>query len=148
MVKELVKKIENEQDIIVKIVRKHILDTVVGNEEKEELDYVDIIYPALSVLFEPEVLYNSAEKKSILREYYENNYESNITYDDLLNYFVKAKDGIESTKDEKKKMEFVDYLKETMKNICLSKQETSPDKRNQTTSIASRQIYPAGRWTF
>lgn len=124
MVKELVKKIENEQDIIVKIVRKHILDTVVGNEEKEELDYVDIIYPALSVLFEPEVLYNSAEKKSILREYYENNYESNITYDDLLNYFVKAKDGIESTKDEKKKMEFVDYLKETMKNICLSKQET------------------------
>ena len=125
MVKELVKKIENEQDIIVKIVRKHILDTVVGNEEKEELDYVDIIYPALSVLFEPEVLYNSAEKKSILREYYENNYESNITYDDLLNYFVKAKDGIESTKDEKKKMEFVDYLKETMKNICLSKKETS-----------------------
>lgn len=124
MVKELVKKIENEQDIIVKIVRKHILDTVVGNEEKEELDYVDIIYPALSVLFEPEVLYNSAEKKSILREYYENNYESNITYDDLLNYFVKAKDGIESTKDEKKKMEFVDYLKETMKNICLSKKET------------------------
>lgn len=124
MVKELVKKIENEQDIIVKIVRKHILDTVVGNEEKEELDYVDIIYPALSVLFEPEVLYNSAEKKSILREYYENNYESNITYDDLLNYFVKAKDGIESTKDEKKRMEFVDYLKETMKNICLSKKET------------------------
>ena len=124
MVKELVKKIENEQDIIVKIVRKHILDTVVGNEEKEELDYVDIIYPALSVLFEPEVLYNSAEKKSILREYYESNYDTNITYEDLLNYYIKAKEGIESTKDEKKRLEFVEYLKDTMQKICLTKKET------------------------
>ena len=129
MVKELVRKIENEEDIVVKIVRKHILDTIVGNEDKEELDYVDVIYPALSILFEPEVLYNSAEKKSILREYYESNYDTNITYDDLLNYFVKAKDGIESTKDEKKRLEFVEYLKEVMQNICLTKKETISSKK-------------------
>ncbi len=124
MVKELVNKIEKEEDIIVKIVRKHILDTIVGNEEKEELDYADIIYPALSALFEPRVLYASAEKKSVLREYYESNYNTNITYDDLLNYFMKAKDGIESTKDEKKKIGFVNFLTETMNNICLTKKET------------------------
>lgn len=124
MVKELAKKIESEEDIIVKIVRKHILETIIGNESKEELDFVDIIYPALSVLFEPEVLYNAAERKSVLREYYESNYETNITYDDLLNYFIKAKDGIESTKDEKKRMEFVEYLKDTMQNICMTKNET------------------------
>ena len=129
MVKELVRKIENEEDIVVKIVRKHILDTIVGNEDKEELDYVDVIYPALSILFEPEVLYNSAEKKSILREYYESNYDTNITYDDLLNYFAKAKDGIESTKDEKKRLEFVEYLKEVMQNICLTKKETISSKK-------------------
>ena len=123
MVKELVRKIESEEDIVVKIVRKHILDTIVGNENKEELDYVDVIYPALSILFEPEVLYNSAEKKSILREYYESNYDTNITYDDLLNYFIKAKEGIESTKDEKKRLEFVEYLKDTMQKICLTKKE-------------------------
>lgn len=124
MVKELVNKIENEQDIIVKIVRKHILETIVGNDEKEEIDYIDIMYPALSVLFEPDVLYNSAETKSLLRDYYEANYDTNITYDDLLNYFNKAKDGIEGTKDEKKRLEFVEYLKETMQKICLTKKET------------------------
>lgn len=123
MVKELVSKIEKEEDIIVKTVRKHIFETIIGNDEKEELDYVDIIYPSLAVLFDPEVLYNSAENKSVLREYYESNYDTNITYEDLLNYFIKAKEGIESTKDEKKRLEFVEYLKDTMQKICLTKKE-------------------------
>ena len=59
----------------------------------------------------------------------------NFIRNDLLNYFNKAKDGIEGTKDEKKRLEFVEYLKDTMQKICLTKKENDDEEENFHTNI-------------
>ena len=42
-IQEIRNNINNTKDVLVRIIKAHSLDTVFGNEDREDLNYVDVL---------------------------------------------------------------------------------------------------------
>ena len=79
-----------EPDTIRQIVKLHTLDVLCGNK-REELTYVDALYPAIEGLFGVDTCISALSDENALREFYEGNFNTDIGYDVLRNFFDEAR---------------------------------------------------------
>lgn len=93
-------KAKNENDVIRHIVMMHTLDVLCGTE-KETLNYVDVLYPAVEGLFGVDNCIESLGNKYVLRAYFESEFDSHISYDKLCEFFYNAKNTCNNIKEEK-----------------------------------------------
>lgn len=89
-------KAKNTEDPIRRIVKLHALDVLYGNNGRDDLNYVDALYPAVEALFTTDVCIESIEKKTVLKAYYEENYScEEIDYDLYCAYAQNASNANE-----------------------------------------------------
>ncbi len=119
---KLYSKAEKESDVMRKIVMLHTLDTIYGNK-RENLNYVDGLYPAIETLFGVDACIASLESKYALRARYEENYDSSIDYNTLQSYFLKAKELCDNLPIEKneKIINISDDLIKVLDNVYASR---------------------------
>ena len=67
---ELYEKSKKEEDVIRRIVKLHVLDTIYGNN-RSELDYVDALYPGVEELFGIDACIDSLSNRDALRNSFE-----------------------------------------------------------------------------
>ena len=100
---ETYEKAKKDPDIIRRIVKLHVLDTINGNG-RDDLNFVDGLYPAIEEMFGIDVCLECIGKKNALKDYYEENYNQEIDYEQLKSYFDSAKkicDNIPTDKKDK-----------------------------------------------
>lgn len=98
---ETYEKAKNDPDIIRRIVKLHVLDTIYGNE-RNDLNFVDGLYPAVEEMFGIDTCLDCIGSKNALKDYYEENYNQEISYEELKSYFNSAKEICDCIPDEKK----------------------------------------------
>ncbi len=113
--------INNTKDIIRRIIKAHSLDTVLGNNSREDLNYVDVLYPYVEKIFGLDVCLASINDKNLLRSFYEENYESSVNYDKLLEIFSGAKEICEGLTENNKFLNVSDDLKDVIEEIIDKK---------------------------
>ena len=113
---ELYEKSKGEEDVIRRIIKLHTLDTIYGHK-RNEMDYVDALYPGVETLFGIDTCIESLENKHALRAAYEEKYASDIDYDTLKSYFENAALMCERTKDEEKLMKVYNEIVAAMENV-------------------------------
>ena len=113
--------INNTKDIIRRIIKAHSLDTVLGNNSREDLNYVDVLYPCVEKIFGLDVCLASINDKNLLRSFYEENYESGVSYDKLLEVFSGAKEICEGLTENNKLLKVSDDLENVIKEITDKK---------------------------
>ena len=116
---ELYEKSKKEEDVIRRIIKLHVLDTVYGNK-RSELDYVDALYPGVEALFEIDTCIEALENKDALRTAFEEKYSSDIDYDTLKAYFDNAAKMCERTKDEEKLLKIYNETISIMEKVYNS----------------------------
>ena len=118
-------KAKNTEDPIRRIIKLHALDVLYGNNGRDDLNYVDALYPAVEALFTTDVCIESIEKKTVLKAYYEENYScEEIDYDlyfKLLKYkiindedlskYLTVDEGIENRIKNSKDSRAIDEMK-------------------------------------
>lgn len=97
-------KAETEPDTLRQIIKLHTLDVLVGNN-RETLNYVDVLYPAIEQLFGVDMCIQALGDKDALRMYYESNFDTDISYDTLRNFFNEARKTCDKIKEEKRYLE-------------------------------------------
>lgn len=113
--------INNTKDIIRRIIKAHSLDTVLGNNSREDLNYVDVLYPYVEKIFGLDVCLAAINDKNLLRSFYEENYESSVSYDKLLEVFSGAKEICEGLTENNKLLKVSDDLENVIKEITDKK---------------------------
>lgn len=113
--------INNTKDIIRRIIKAHSLDTVLGNNSREDLNYVDVLYPYVEKIFGLDVCLAAINDKNLLRSFYEENYESSVSYDKLLEVFRGAKEICEGLTENNKLLKVSDDLENVIKEITDKK---------------------------
>ena len=113
--------INNTKDIIRRIIKAHSLDTVLGNNSREDLNYVDVLYPYVEKIFGLDVCLAAINDKNLLRSFYEENYESSVSYDKLLEVFSGAKEICEGLIENNKLLKVSDDLENVIKEITDKK---------------------------
>ena len=116
-VEEVRNNINNTQDILRRIIKVHSLDTVLGNDNREDLNYVDVLYPYVEKIFGLDACLASINDKNSLRSFYEENYELDVSYDKLLEIFNGAKEICESLTENNKLLNVSDDLEDVIKGI-------------------------------
>ncbi len=116
---ELYEKSKKEKDVIRRIIKLHVLDTIYGNK-RSELDYVDALYPGIETLFGIDVCIEALENKDSLRAAFEEKYSSDIDYDTLKEYFENATKMCERTKKEEKLLKIYNEIITTMEKVYNS----------------------------
>lgn len=113
--------INNTKDIIRRIIKAHSLDTVLGNNSREDLNYIDVLYPYVEKIFGLDVCLAAINDKNLLRSFYEENYESSVSYDKLLEVFSGAKEICEGLTENNKLLKVSDDLENVIKEITDKK---------------------------
>ena len=116
-IQEIRSNINNTKDVLRKIIKAHSLDTIFGNDNREGLNYVDVLYPYIEKIFGLEVCLTSINDRTYLRSFYEENYESSVSYDKLLEIFSGAKKICESLTESNKLLNVSDEFEEIIKEI-------------------------------
>lgn len=97
--KLMYEKSKREPDTIRQIIKLHTLDVLCGNE-REELTYVDALYPAIEGLFGVDTCIDALGDKNALRAFYEGNFNTDISYDQLRNFFDEARKTCDKIQSE------------------------------------------------
>ncbi len=98
---ETYEKAKKDPDIIRRIVKLHVLDTINGNG-RDDLNFVDGLYPAIEEMFGIDVCLECMGNKNALKDYYEENYDQGISYEQLKSYFDSAKEICDNLPIDKK----------------------------------------------
>ena len=88
-----------EPDTIRQIIKLHTLDILCGNK-REELTYVDALYPAIEGLFGVDICISALGDRNALRAFYESNFDTDVSYDDLRNFFDEARKSCDKIQKE------------------------------------------------
>lgn len=120
-IQEIRNNINNTKDVLVRIIKAHLLDTVFGNEDREDLNYVDVLYPYIEKIFGLDVCLAAINDENLLRSFYEENYESSVSYDKLLEVFSGAKEICEGLTENNKLLNVSDDLENIIKEITDKK---------------------------
>ena len=120
-VEEVRNNINNTQDILRRIIKVHSLDTVLGNDNREDLNYVDVLYPYVEKIFGLDACLASINDKNSLRSFYEENYELDVSYDKLLEIFSGAKEICDGLTENNKLLNVSDDLEDVIKEITDKK---------------------------
>lgn len=94
---------ENKECILTDIIMQHVEDTCFGSK-REELNFVDVLYPSLERIFGLENCLNAPMDNDLLRTYYEANYDG-ISFDSLVDTYVNAKETCDQVHDKDKLIE-------------------------------------------
>lgn len=118
------KNIKSNKDIIREVIKLHSKDTLFGND-RDELNYVDCIYPHIEKIFGLSICLLSINDPDILRTYYEENFDTSISYNDLLEVFNNVKKSCDSLGDKNNIIKTGEnpYLNNAINDICNSKKE-------------------------
>lgn len=122
---EYLNKAINTKDILRRIVKMRIVDVLFG-VDRDDLNYVDCLYPYVEDIFGIDCCIESSYQDGILKEYYNNNYEADISYEQLLDVFSKAEKLCDELPENKKdKILLVnEELKPIIDNITKTKIKT------------------------
>lgn len=96
-------------NIITEVIEKHFKDTLVGND-REELNYVDVIYPAVEYMFGLHVCIEAIKYKNDSYTYLENRYKGNINFDKFVNTLENIKETCNKIHDNNKLLSVADEL--------------------------------------
>lgn len=119
-IEEIKNNANNTKDILRNIIKKHSLDIIFGND-REELNYVDGLYPFVEMIFGTEICKESIVDEHILKNYYEENYNTIISYDGLLEIFSGAKKICDELDDKNKILKFSKDFEIIINNVCKQK---------------------------
>ena len=89
-----------EKNILREIIKRHAKDTLLGNE-RENLNFVDVIYPFLEKIFGVDICTSSIENGDALQNYYEENYIGNPSFSDITLYVERVAKLCEATEKER-----------------------------------------------
>lgn len=92
-------KIENEKDPIRKIIKSYVKDVTLGNG-RDNLNYVDALYPAVELIFGADTCINALENNEVLKKYYDTNFSADISYDNVCRIFSSYINLIEHMKND------------------------------------------------
>ena len=107
----------NEPDAIRQIIKLHTLDVLYGNN-REQLTYVDALYPAIEGLFGVDICTASLGDKNALRTFYEGNFNTEISYDTLRNFFGEAKKACDKINNEETYLLTSKKVESEISKIC------------------------------
>ena len=114
--KSALEKVNNEKDIIRKIIKLKVIDVINGNN-RDSLVYVDVLYPAIEALFGLDVCLDAISNKDVLKDVLEQKYNADIDYDTLKSYFESAVRICERTNDEQRMLNINDDVNNAMKTV-------------------------------
>lgn len=121
--KELYEKTMKEKDTIRQIIKLHVLDCLFGNGGRESLDYVDTLYPALEALFGVDNCIASLNDKDLLKNVYNEEFDTNITYDTLLSYFDNAREICTKMNDKDRLLKVCEDTVNMVEKVYNSKKQ-------------------------
>ena len=110
-------KSEREPDTIRQIIKLHTLDILYGNN-REQLNYVDALYPSIEGLFGIDICTASLGDKNALRTFYEGNFNTEISYDELRNFFDEAKKTCNKIQNEETYLSASKKVVEEVSKVC------------------------------
>lgn len=120
-IQEIRNNVNNTKDILRRVIKVHLLDTLIGNDNRDGLNYVDVLYPCIEKIFGLNICLAAINDKNLLRSFYEENYESSVSYDKLLEVFSGAKEICESLTENNKLLKVSDDLENVIKEITDKK---------------------------
>ncbi len=89
-----------EENILREIIKKHASDIVKGND-RDNLNFVDVIYPFIEKIFGVDTCVSAIENEDILQNYYEENYTGNPSYSEIEFYVERLVKLCKATEEER-----------------------------------------------
>lgn len=120
-IQEIRNDVNNTKDILRRVIKAHSLDTLIGSDNREDLNYVDVLYPCIEKIFGLDVCLAAINDKNLLKSFYEENYESSVSYDRLLEIFSGAKEICENLTENNKLLNVSNDLEDVIKEIVDKK---------------------------
>ena len=114
-------------NILIEVVRKHFEDTLKGNN-RDELNYVDIIYPAIEFVFGFNVCYHSISDKDIFERAYNDNIGADLDFKGFVSYLNDVKELCNRINDKDKLLKIESDLHEFVVNLSEYKLELQKRK--------------------
>lgn len=116
--------IKSNNDIIREVIILHSKDILFGNN-RDELNYVDCIYPYIEKIFGLDTCLLSINDPDVLNTYYEGNFNTSISYNNLLEIFNNVKKSCDTliNKDNIINIGENSDLNNIINNICSARKE-------------------------
>ena len=113
-----------EKNILREIIKKHAKDTLLGNE-RENLNFVDVIYPFLEKIFGVDICTSSIENGDALQNYYEENYIGNPSFSEIVFYVERLVELCEATQEERELLGIANDLDKYAEKVKTTKKVKS-----------------------